>query len=405
MQELANTLIDKGTQCWACPLFDRLFEIISNTAGALYEQLTTFSIIIFCILFAFYIANVFWQNIKSDMKDPFLFETLKPVLIKSLFVMALLGMGLAVPRFISTITFEPAAAITLEYSKAMLPDEYKIPDDYQKIELGDNGFFNSELRDTVVKILQTSVTNFQVFIKVGIAIIDSAFSIPTIFNLSFLLKRLLVLFVGLFLTYNFVQLFIKYSCYFLDIIVAMAMFAFFFPLSLVFFVFQGASNLPDWMKNFGKGLGGAQIKKLIDAIVSVASAILIYTVIILIIRGYLNGHGINVDSIQNTAESIFDFNLDNPSAIQVTFFGTIVLVFVILYIAKKLPDVTKEIMKTFGVNQEDALSKDMGNNMWALTNIVADQTKNLVKTFINPDSKKDEKKEDKKDDKKTEIKK
>lgn len=397
MQELANTLIDQGTQCWACPLFDRLFEIISNTAAALYEQIAMFGVIIFCALFAFYVLNAFWQNIKSNMKGSFFQDSIKPVLIKSLFVLSLLGLGLTVPRFISKITFEPAAIITLEYSKAMLPDGYQIPDDYPAIKLDNNGFFNPELRDTIIKLLQTSVTNFQVFIKVGVAIIDSAFSIPTIFNLSFLLKRILVFFVGLFLTFYFVQWFIKYSFCFMDIIVAMAMFAFFFPLSLVFFIFNGASSLPDWMNNLGKNLSGAQIKKLINAIVSVAATILTYTVIILIIRGYLNGHGINIDSIQNNTESIFDFNLDNPSAIQVTFFGTIVLVFVIQYLVKKIPDVTKEIMNTFGVKQETALSEEMGKNAWALTNIVANQTKQLVKNIVNP--------EDKKEDKKTESKK
>jgi len=135
--------------------------------------------------------------------------------------------------------------------------------------------------------------------------------------------------------------------------------------------------------------------------VSVAATILDYTVIILLIRGYLNGNGINIDSIQNNLESIFDFNLDNPSAIQITFFGTIVLVFVVQYLQKKIPDITKEIMSTFGVKQEDALSKAMGENAWQLTNIVADQAKKLVKTIANPGEKKtEEKKEEKKETKK-----
>ena len=407
MKELANILIDNGTRCWTCPLFDKLFEIISNTAAALYEQLTIFGVIIFCILFAVYVINAFWQNMKSDMKDPYFQESVKPVLIKSLFVLSLLGLGLTVPRFISKITFEPVAMVTLEYSKAMLPDGYQINDDYLPIKLDDKGFFNPELRDTIIKLLQTNVAHFQVFIKLGIAVIDSAFSIPTIFNLSLLIKRLLVFFVGLFLTYYFVQFFIKYLFCFMDIVVAMAMFAFFFPLSLIFFIFQGASNLPEWMKNLGKNLGGGQIKKLITAIVSVAATIL--TVIILIIRGYLNGHGINVDSFQNDVKSIFDFNLDNPSAIQITFFGMIVLVFVVQYLAKKIPDVTKEIMNTFDVKQETALSDEMGKNTWALTNIVAGQTKTLVQNIVNktvkPAETKEAKKETKKEDKKNDTKK
>lgn len=399
MQELTNTLTESGAQCWACPVFDKLFEIISNTAAALYGRLTLFGVIIFCVLFTFYILNAFWANVKSGMTDSFFQKSVKPILIKSLFVFALLGLGLNIPRFISTITFEPAALITLEYSKAMLPDNVKIPDDYPAIKLSDQSFFNPKLRDTILHLLQTSVTNFQVFIKVGIAIIDSTFSISSLFNGMSLLKRILVFFIGLFLTYNFIKLFVRYSFCFMDIIVAMAMFAFFFPLSLVFFVFQGASDLPDWMKNFGKSFGGGQIKTLLNAIVSISATILTYTVIILIIRGYLNGNGLDIDVIQNSKESLIDFDLNNPSAIQFTFFGAVVLLFVINYLAQKIPDVTKEILNTFGVKQEDSLSKEFGDSVWALTSIISNDTKQFVKNFVNPENN-EEKKEDKQTDKK-----
>ena len=70
MQELANSLIDSGVQCWACPVFDNLFAIISNTAAAAYQRLTLFSVIIFCVIFSFYVLNAVWQNIKGGMPDP-----------------------------------------------------------------------------------------------------------------------------------------------------------------------------------------------------------------------------------------------------------------------------------------------------------------------------------------------
>ena len=105
----------------------------------------------------------------------------------------------------------------------------------------------------------------------------------------------------------------------MDIIVAMAMFAFFFPLSIVLFIFRGAADLPGWMGNIGKNLGGEQIKKLVNAIVSVASSILTYTVIMLIIRGFLNANGVDTDSISNATESLFEFDLENSDAMQITF--------------------------------------------------------------------------------------
>lgn len=397
MQELANSLIDSGVQCWACPVFDSLFAIISNTAAAAYQRLALFSVIIFCVLFAFYILNAVWENIKGGISDPFLQKSVKPVIIKSLVALSLLSAGLIVPRFISTVTFEPVAQITLQFSKSMLPSDYVIPEDYQAIKLSDDGFFNPELRDTILKIIETSVANFQVYIKIGIAIIDEAFSLKALLGIGALIRHIIICFIGIFLTYNFAKLFIKYTFCFMDIIVAMALFAFFFPLSLIFFIFKDAESAPGWMKKLGGNLGSGQIKTLINAIISVAATILTYTIIMLIIRGYLDANGVNPDSIQNTSESIFDFDLENSTAMQITFAGAIVLVYVINYIAGQIPEITKKILSVFGVSQEDALSKEMGENVWKLTNIVAEQTKKIAQTIITPESVKP--KEDKKEEK------
>ncbi len=391
MQELANSLIDSGVQCWTCPVFDNLFAIISNTAAAAYERLCIFSVLIFCVLLAFYGLNIVWQNIKTGAKNSLFDKAIRPLLIKSLIALSLLSMGLIVPRFISTITFEPVAVMTLQYSKAMLPADYVIPAYENAIQLGNSGFFNPELRDTIIQIIETSVANFQVYIKIGIGIIDAAFSLKALLGIGELIKHIIICFIGIFLTYNFAKLFIKYSFCFMDIIFAMAMFAFFFPLSVVLFIFRGATDAPGWMKSLGSNLGGGQIKKLINAIVSVVSTILTYTVIMLIIRGFLNTNGVDADSIRNSSESLFDFDLENSSAAQMTFAGAIVLVYVINYIADQIPKVTEKILSVFNVKQEDKLSKEMGENVFQLTNIVADKTKELVKTIINPESAKKDK--------------
>ena len=395
MQNITDSLINGGMQCWTCPIFDRLFEIISNAAGAAYQRLTVISVVIFVVLLGFYIINAVWQNIKSGGSDPFFQKSVKPVLIKSLIALTLLSAGLMVPRLISMITFEPAAEITYQFSETMLNSlnqsthvaEYSNP-----INLGDGGFFSADLRDTILKILETSVSNFQAFIKIGIDIMDAAFSIKKLIGIGALIKHIIVFFIGLFLTYNFGKLFIKYSFCFMDIIVAMAMFAFFFPLSLIFFIFKDANSAPGWMKKLGGDLGSGQIRKLINAIVSVAATILTYTIIMAIIAGFLD-----VNSMSESAESLFEFDLDNSKAMELTLAGTIVLVYVINYIAGEIPKVTKKIFEAFGVNHEDSLSKEMGENMWKLTTIVADNAKNLAKAVINPDStKKEEAKEEKK---------
>ncbi len=383
-----NRLTESLMQCWTCPIFDRLFQIISETAAAAYQRLTIISAIILVILLGFFIINAVWQNIKKGGEDPFFQKSLRPVLIKSLIVLSLLSAGLMVPRLISTFAFEPVAEITYGFSenivKTMNPNvnvaQYPNP-----INLSDNGFFTPDLRNTILKILETSVSNFQVYIQIGIDIMDKAFSIRSLLKpgsgiLSNLIRHIIIFFVGLYLTYNFGKLFIKYSFCFRDIIVAMAMFAFFFPLSLIFFVFKYSNSAPGWMKVFG-GDSAGQIKKLINAIVSVLATILTYTIIMLVIDGFLD-----TNAISDPQRSLFEFDLDNSGAMEITVVGAIVLVYVVNYIADEIPNVTQKIFSAFGVQQEDALSEEMGKNMWKLTTLATDNAKKLAKTIINPES-------------------
>ena len=402
MLSWAVSWFDSENACWTCGLFDRLFVIISNSAAVIYDKLAIFGTIIFFILFGFYIFSAFWKNMEKGFGDPFLQKSVKPVLIKSLLVLSLLTLGLTVPKFISKITFEPVATVTLEYAKAILPQNTPLDSDYQKIELSEDGFFSSKLRDTLLQLIQSNLVGFQTYIKFGINVMDKAFSLSNLrevvpllpvaavapsvaitFGAIALFRHAIIFLIGLFLTYNFFRLFVKYSFCFLDIIVAMAMFAFFFPLSLVLFVFKDASDLPAWMKSLGGNLGSGQIKKLINAIVSVASTILTYTIIMMIIRGYLDSTGFDPNSGPIDYESLFNFDPENSDVMQLTFFGAIVLVYVIRYIADQVPQITNKIMSAFGVSQEDSLSKEMGDNILQLSKIVKDKTKEIAKTVIS----------------------
>lgn len=384
MNETTTSLLE--AQCWTCGMFDNLFVIISNTAAAVYDRLVFFGIVIFCALLGFYIINAVWQNIKKAGEDPFLQKSIKPIVVKSMLVLTLLLLGLMVPRLISQITFEPVATLTLRFSEILTPDSFNVVSNYTPIDFNDTGFFSVQLRDTLLELIKTSVANFQIYIQVGLNIIESAFCLNCLLGVAFLstlVRHLIVFFIGLFLTYNFIKLFIKYSFVFMDIIVAMAMFAFFFPISLVFFIFKDATELPEWMKGLGTKLGSDQVKKLINAIVSVASAVLTYTIIMLIIQGYLNSNGIDSASLQTSSyESLFDFDLENTTAAQITFAGAIVLIYVIRYLADQVPKITEKIMSVFNVSQEDKLSKEMGENVWKLTNLVKDSAKNFAKDAI-----------------------
>lgn len=386
MQDLGSVFAEGLTQCWTCPIFDNLYVIISNTAAAAYKRLVFFSLVVFIILMAFYILNVVWKKLQKPQGDPFFQKTVKPVIIKAMIALTLLTSGLMVPRIISKVTFEPAAEITYQFSKTMLPDNYTRVPNYDAIALNDNGFFSANLRDTILNILKTSVSNFQVYIEIGIAIMDEAFSLRAILgNIGTLVRHIIVFFIGLYLTYTFAQLFIKYSFCFIDIIVAMAIFAFFFPLSLIFFIFKDYALAPGWMKKLGGELGSGQIKKLVNAIVSVAATILTYSIIMYIIQGFLNANNVDATELIRSSKKLFDFNLEDSGVMEITVVGAIVLSYVVKYIANQIPQITQKIFEAFGVQQENALSKEMGEDALKLTKLSVNQVKTFAKNIADPD--------------------
>ena len=254
MNGFMNSLVDSSVQCWGCPVFDRLFQIVSDAAAAVYDQFVIFCAILFCVLFAFYVINAVWKNMKGGVTDPFYQKSLKPVLINSLVALAFLSMGIVMPRFVTTITFEPVANIALIYTQSMLktnPDTVNERITYQPMEMSDDGFYRPELRDTIIMLMKTTITQFQSYMKLGIAVMDKAFSLDALLGIGALIKHIILFFIGLYLFYGFFKLFIRFCFYFADIIVAMTFFAFFFPLSLILVAFKGG-DAPGWLSSLGK---------------------------------------------------------------------------------------------------------------------------------------------------------
>ena len=106
----------------------------------------------------------------------------------------------------------------------------------------------------------------------------------------------------------------------------------------------------------------------------------------LVIRGYLDGNGVDANSFQSTTESLFEFDLENSDIMQITFAGAIVLIYVVNYIADQIPQITNKILSIFGVSQEDKLSKEMGENALNMVNAVINGAKEIVKIAKNPDA-------------------
>ena len=397
MNGLLNNFVDNTVQCYGCPIFDRLFQIVSSAAASVYDRLAYLMIILFCVLFAFYVLNAVWQNIKNDVKDPWYQKSVRPVIINSLVALTFLFMGVGVPRFITQITIEPTTDIATIYTQSVLqidPDVVNERVTYQPIKISDDGFFRPELRDKVILLMKTTITQFQSYMKLGIAVMDSAFTWNALLGIGALIKHIILFFIGLYLFYGFFKLFFRFCCYFADIIVAMTMFAFFFPLSLVLVAFKGAENLPSWISGLGKNVGANQIKNLINAIVALAAAIITYTVIMVIIAKFFSAPDASVNEIMNaiTSGNIFEADLSDDNLASLTVMGTVVLVYVINFIQDEIPKISKMVLSAFNVDVKNDLSEQLANDVETLTSATFNTVKKIGATIISGGEKKDDKK-------------
>lgn len=393
MNNILNPLIDSSVQCWGCPVFDRLFQIVSNAAAAVYDKFVLFCVILFCVLFAFYVLNAVWKNMKGGVTDPFYQKSLKPVFINSLVSLAFLSMGVMLPRFVTTVTFEPVANIALVYTQSMLqtnPETVNEQVTYQPMEMDDDGFYRPELRDSIVMLMKTTITQFQSYMKLGIAVMDRAFSLDALLGIGSLIKHIILFFIGAYLFYAFFKLFWRFCCYFADIIVAMTFFAFFFPLSLILVAFKGG-DAPSWISALGKEVGTGQFKKLINAIIALAAAVLTYTVIMVIIAKFFAAPDQSAADIMQliTSGEIFAGDLSDDNLAAMTIGGCVILVYVLNFIYGQIPTVTSMVLDSFGVSQKNDLSEQLANDAMKLTTGIVETVKKAGTTILSGGEKKD----------------
>lgn len=387
MNGFMNSLVDNTVQCWGCPVFDRLFQIVSNAAAAVYDQFVIFCAILFCVLFAFYVVHAVWKNMKDNISDPFYQKSIKPVFINSIVALIFLSMGVMLPRFITRITFEPVADITLIYTQSMLKTDSSVVAEkvtYQPEEMSDDGFYRPELRDKIIMLMKTTITQFQSYMKLGIAVMDKAFSLEALLGIGSLIKHIILFFIGLYLFYGFFKLFIRFCFYFADIIVAMTFFAFFFPLSLILVAFKGG-NAPAWISSLGKNVGTGQFKKLINSIIALASAVLTYTVIMVIIAKFFSAPGQSAAEIMEliTTGQVFEGDLSGDNLAAMTLGGCIILVYVLNFIYAQIPQVTSMVLDSFGVSAENKLSEQLADDAMKLTTNIVNAAKSIGKNILS----------------------
>ncbi|MBO7509446.1 MAG: hypothetical protein J6T57_04200 [Alphaproteobacteria bacterium] len=390
-----NNFVDNAVQCWGCGVFDNLFRVVSTAGAAVYQRVANICFIIFVALFVFYVIWAVWKHVnpkKPDASDPLYMKTIGHVVINSLFALTLLGFGVAVPRLITRVTFEPVAHVTLIYSEALLKtntDLVNVRVDYTPKKMQDNGFYRPELRDTIVSIMKTTITVFQSFMKLGIAVMDKAFTWVNIFSVGDIFRHIIIFMAGLYLFYGFFKFFLRFCFYFVDVIVAMAMFAFLFPIGLVMMSFRGG-DMPEWMSSLGKGLGTDQLKKLINAIITLGAAVITYLVIMVILSRFFSDAGTSVDKLMDaiTSGEVMANDLSDANFATLTLTGLIVLLYVMNYIYAQVPRVTKMVLDTFGVKEENALSEQMANDAEKLVGLVVNGVKSVGSTIINGGEKK-----------------
>ena len=402
MNEWLVSLVDKGVQCWGCVVFDRLFQIVSTSAGLVYEYFSKLCVILFCILFTVFVINAVWKNIKGGMSDPWMTKSVQKVLLSATIALTVMGMGVAFPRFVTTAIFEPVADITLVYSQSMINTTSEIVSEkvtYEPIDLPEDGFYRPELRDKIIMLMKTTVTQFQSYIKLGVAIMDNAFSWSALLGIGALIKHIILFCIGFYLAKEFVKIFFKYCCYFADVIIAMALFAFFFPLSLATVAFKGAENVPEWIGKLGSSVGVSQVKNLINSIVTLASVVITYTVIMVIIAKFFSAPDASVTNLMDaiTSGQVFADDLNTENLQAMTLISCIALVYVLNYIFDQIPQIAKTIMSAFGVEEKSDDSERFANDIMRLTKNVVNIAVNTGKTIMSGGEKKEDTEDTKKE--------
>ena len=368
-------------QCWGCAPFDQLFQIISKAAAAAYEPFTKLCLILFCILFMVFVANALWKNMRNNFEDPFFQKSVVKVTIRALCVLVLLRMGVQVPQLITTVTMEPVAQMTLVFTQSInntITENSEQVETYTPVEMNEeNNFFRPYLRDNIIKLMETTTGFFQGYIQVGLEIIDQAFSWSALKGVGALIRHAIFLLIGIFLTWEFFKLFFRYCCKFIDVIVAIALFAFFFPLSMIMFIFQGAEFVPEKFSQIGKNVGTQQIKNAINAIVSLGSVVLTYTILMMIITRFFGASGVSTEMLVEAIASgqVSQEVLDINSLESFTLLQTIAMVYVLNFLYEQIPQVTKMILSAFNVSETSQYGDKAADDLMGLTKSAFQYTK------------------------------
>lgn len=380
------SLAENSIQCWGCLVFDKLFGFVSDIAGSVYDTFATLCIIIFVGFFCIFVFNAFLQNMRGNMSDPWFKKSVQKVVVSSVIALGLLSFGVEFPRILTTMIFEPVADLTLLYSQSMagvFTQQIQSNVPYQSLPLSDTGFYRPELRDTIIAIMQTTIFQFQSYVKLGMAFIDAALEWQALLGIGNFIKHFVLMLIGFNVTWGFFKLFFKYCFYFMDTIIAMAVFAFMFPFSLVMFVFKDAEHVPEFIKNIANTVGKDRIKNLINAIVTLGSVVMVYTMIMIIIARFFSSSDVSYEQLMNAISSgvVYENDLSSENLEAITFTSILALLYVLDYISNQIPQVSKQILSAFGVSETTKYGEGAAEMVTSYASNAKNTVINMVKTI------------------------
>ena len=140
-----------------------------------------------------------------------------------------------------------------------------------------------------------------------------------------------------------------------------------------------------FIKKLGKNVGVNQIKNLISAIVSLGSVVITYTVIMSIIAKFFSATDVSNVELMNaiTSGKIFDTDLSSENLEAMTLVSCIALMYVLNYIYKQIPQITKMILSAFAVEERKEYGEKMADNLMQLTKNIVDTTVSVGKIIVN----------------------
>lgn len=391
MNSLMNSFVERVAQCWGCGVFDNLFRVVSEAGAAVYVKVANICFVLFAVIFVFYVVWSVWQHMKPidpDTSDTHYTKSVIQVTINALIVLALLSFGVAVPRFVTRLTFEPVANITLVYTQSILKTVPDFVDEHVRAPelqpMSDKGMYRPELRNTIVEIMKTTIVLFQSYMKLGLAMIDKAFTWSWMPTIGSILQHIMYFILGLYLFYGFLKLFLRFCFYFVDVIINMALFAFLFPLGLMMMSFR-SGKMPSWISSLGKGLGTNQLRNVVSSIVALGAAVITYVVIMVIIARFFSDSGTSVNELMDKILSgdVFGSDLFDDNLASITLASMVVLLYIVNYLFSQIPKVKQMILDTFGVSEENKMGEQMANDAQKLVALVTSSAKNIGSTIVN----------------------